>query len=128
MNISNPHFFVELGDWYAVVYISDEEHQKRLKYIDSLGKQKDKEDNQEYWRTIQGHPNPYDKEFYDYVEAHKNIKFSSDPKVAMEEMRQIKYKIYVYSKEEDRKMFPCEKSNGRLILELVSSILENFFL
>jgi len=79
----------------------------------------------EYWKVIQGHPNPYDKEFYDYVKAHKNIKFSSHPEIARKEMKEVRYKMYADPMHEDIKTLPCEKSTGRLLLELFFGLLEN---
>lgn len=80
----------------------------------------------EYWRTIQGHHNPYDKEFYDYVMSHDYINFGNDEKLAQEQMRMLHSKLEREPMFADVRNLPCEKSTGRLALELIADWIENW--
>ena len=91
-------------------------------YLESLGVDRKKE--KRHWDFVQGHPNPYGKEFYDYVQAHKNIKFSSNPEIAKKEMKEVNYKMHADSMHNDIPTLPCEKSTFRLMLELGLSFLD----
>ena len=97
----------------------DKNHSEKLN--SECKKEKDKEETNDKidWEYIQGYPNPYGKEFYDYVKQHKNIKFSKNPKTARIEMRELAYKIHACPTEKDLPTTLCEKSLGRLLIEFL---------
>jgi len=99
---------------------------KRKRKSKSVDKKNSKEvDSEQYWDYVQGHPNPYGKEFYDYVKAHKDIKFSSDPEIAEKEMMEVNYKMHTDPMNENTKTLLSEKSTGRILLEMFLGFLDN---
>jgi len=108
-----------------VVFYHKEHPEEYKKFLDDLREKYDNDNKtEEYWDFVQGHPNPYGKEFYDYVETHDFIKFSSNPEIAKLEMKEINYKMHTNPNYDDVKTLPCEKSTSRLILELFVSLLD----
>ena len=90
-----------------------------------INAEEDDEKQIKYWDYVQGHPNPYGKEFFDYVEAHRFIKFSSNPEIARQEMREVNYKMHADLNHEDIRTLSCEKSNFRLMIEMFLNVLDN---
>jgi len=106
-------------------FYSEKDEESYYKDLESIGINRDKIVNKKYWEFVQGHPNPYGKEFYDYVQKHDFIKFSSNPEIARKEMREINYKMHANPMYDDIPTLPCEKSTFRLLLELALSLLDN---
>jgi len=107
-------------------FYSERDKESYLEYLDSLGIDRTKiENSKQYWDFVQGHPNPYGKEFYDYVQKHDFIKFSSNPEIARKEMKEINYKMHANPMFDDIPTLPCEKSTFRLLLELGLSLLDS---
>ena len=113
------HYFGSLKK--RVELQNSEEYEQYLESLDVDLKNKE----EKYWDFVQGHPNPYGKEFYDYVESHKNIKFSSNPEIARKEMKEVNYKMHADPMHEDIPTLLCEKSTVRILLELGLSLLDS---
>ena len=105
-------------------YYSEENSRRDNEFFNFLNNDEE-EIQEEYWRTVQGFPNPYDKEFYDYVEQHKNIRFSSNFKIARQEMKEVRHKMYADPMHESIPTLPCKKFTSRLLLELGLSFLDS---
>ena len=59
------------------------------------------------------------------MEKHKFIKFSSDPRVAKKEMKEVNYKMHADPMHDDIPTLLCEKSTVRILLELGLSFLDS---
>jgi len=125
MNILNPDLFKRVGVWYL---LNNEEYlnflnkriNKKTKEIERLRKERLEKNITEkpYWEYIQGHYNPYGKELYDYISKRPYIKLRHTKEGALQDMRELNYKMHTDPQNQDTPTLPCEKSNGLLLLEL----------
>lgn len=82
-------------------------------------------DGVEYWKEIYGIPNPYGKEFYNFLYNRKYLNFSSDTEVAEKELNGC-YEYYFQTPHPERKIekLSIEVPTVILAAKIIAAYLE----